>query len=404
MVKIFLFATVLIYFTNVHLYFSSIGANLIRSLFLFNSLYFYIFSISFGLAILIFGNKQTAYFTSRNRAVTIWSSLFIGMSAMSFVLVSPGDDIAIESFIQILKSISFLVLFVYLGSNRDILRIAIFAIFVGTIISVFMNYVDYFNMLGSSWRFSFVDGRAAGFFVNPNISGQQLAFGMVLSVFIIQKEYRWWFCIFVATGILLTFSRGAILLWVIAVLGIAWCNGFVLPRKLSVTTIGAGIIILVITLAAGTWVKAFQSTGINLNENASARIGGLFLEQNDYSSKTRKYVAEMGVAMLLNSPIIGYGVGATFQRNTGISPHNMYLYVGIQYGIIGVILFLSLIWIIWSGESSQAKIIATLYAIGGLFSHNNLELPTVIIILALAVHSFDYTETPIREAKFRITH
>lgn len=379
MIHVFIFINVLIYYTNLQLYFFDEGMTS------FKPLYFYILSITIGILFIVFRNQPNVDIIDSKRPIIIWSALFIGLSTLSFVLISPGDDIALQSYIKILEAISLLVLFVILVGDESVLRIAVYAILTGIVISVFMNYVDFFKLLGASWKFSFVEGRAAGLFVNPNISGQQLVFGMVISVLILPKKYRWWLCLFVGTGVILTFSRGAILLWMIAILGLAWGNTFVIKRTVSVLSIGAAVTILTITLAAGNWIGVFKSIGLDsyLNDNTSSRIGESFLEQNDYSSKTRRYVAEKGISMFFDNPAIGYGVGATGQKATAISPHNMYIYIALQYGIIGLIMFLSLIWLLWEGNSYQAKIVAVLYAVGGMFSHNNLEQASVIVVLAL---------------------
>lgn len=380
MLAIFTFFNVLLYFSNAHLYF--FGAGLTS----FKPLYWYLITIVFGTILLVLRHGPR-FPSSHYLRLIVWAIIFMMMASASFILISQADDNALQVYIKSAEAMALLIMFTLFFRDERAARGATYAVLVVVIFSVLINYAEFLHLLGDKIQFSFVTGRAAGLYVNPNISGQQLVMGMVLSVFVLPKKLRWWFCLFVATGMVLTFSRGAILLWMVAVLGLAWGNVFVLPRKLSVTAIGLGAIFLGVALVAGNWVGVFKSAGLDsyLNENTSSRIGQSFLEQKDYSSTTRMQVAEKGLSMTLEKPLLGWGVGATQNAATAISPHNMYILLGIEYGIVGILMLCVLIWLLWKVGNERSGIIAVLYAVGGLFSHNNLEQPTVILVLALAM-------------------
>ena len=309
------------------------------------------------------------------------------LTSASFIIISKADDNAMQAFLRSAEAMALLVTFTLFFRDVRVARGATYAVLVVVIFSVLMNYAEFLHLLGDNIQFSFVRGRAAGLYVNPNISGQQLVMGMVLSVFVVPKKFRWWYCLFVATGMILTFSRGAILLWMVAMLGLAWGNVFVLPRRLSFSAIGLGVGLLSVALVAGNWVGVFKSAGLDsyLNANTTSRIGESFLDQKDYSSTSRALVAEQGMSMFLEKPLFGWGVGATKNPETAIAPHNMYLLMGIEYGIGGVFILCGLIWVLWKGGTERSGIIAVLYAVGGFFSHNNLEQPTVILVIGLAI-------------------
>lgn len=380
MLAIFSFFNVLLYFSNAHLFFFDA---LLTS---FRPFYWYLITYVFGTALLVL-RQGLRFPPSHYLRLIVWAILFTMIASASFILISQADVYALDVFIQSAEAMALLIMFTLFFRDERIARGATYAVLVVVIFSVLMNYADFFHLLGNKIQFSFVAGRAAGLYVNPNLSGQQLVMGMVLSLFVIPRKLRWWYCLFVATGMFLTFSRGAILLWAIAVLGLAWGNVFILPKKLSVTAIGLGAVFLGMALVAGNWVGVFKSAGLDnyLNANTSSRIGQSFLDQNDYSSNARVQVAEQGLSMSLEKPVFGWGVGATKNPSTAIAPHNMYLLLGIEYGIVGVLMLVGLIWLLWKGGNERSPIIAVLYAVGGFFSHNNLDQPTVILVLALAI-------------------
>lgn len=380
MLGLFAIFNVLLYFSNAHLFF--FDARLTS----FKPLYWYLITIVFGGIFLIL-HQNVRYPPSHYWRLIIWAMLFTMMASASFVLNSQADDNALQAFIKSSEAMAILIISLLFFRDEHIARSATFAVLVVAIFSVVMNYADFLHLLGNKIQFSFVTGRAAGLYENPNISGQQLVLGMVLSVFLVPRKLRWWYCLFIATGVILTFSRGAILLWIVAVFGLAWGNVFSLPRKISVMAIGTSAVLLSVTLVAGDWVNVFKTVELDryLNTNTSSRIGQSFFDQNDFSSRTRLFVAEKGFSMLLEKPLFGWGIGSTQNPVTAIAPHNMYLLLGIEYGIPGVLMFCGLIWILWREGNERSGIIAVLYAIGGLFSHNNLDQPTVILVLALTL-------------------
>ena len=380
MLAVFSFFNVLLYFSNAHLYFFD------ARLTAFKPLYWYITTVIVG-TVLIALRQGGRFPQSHYLKLIIWAVVFIMMASASFIFISQASDTNLEVFIKSLEAMTLLIMFTLFFRDQRVARWATYAVLIVVIFSVFMNYGEFFHLFSKKWEFSFVIGRAAGLYENPNISGQQLVMGMVLSVFVVPKKLRWWYCLFVASGVMMTFSRGAITLWMIAVFGLSWGNVFALPRKLSLAGLGVGVVLLSVALASGDWVSGIKSAGLGsyLNSNTTNRIGESFFDQSDYSARTRMYVAEKGLDMILEKPVLGWGVGATNNVDTAIAPHNMFILLGIEYGIVGISIFCGLIWLLWRGGNERTGIIAVLYAVGGLFSHNNLQQPTVILVLALAV-------------------
>ena len=376
MLRIFSLFSVLLYFSNASSYFFAAGLTS------FKPLYWYFITLVFGAILLIVRSGTRLY--SR---LFIWSCLFLAIAAASYIFISAADGNALQAFILSSEALVLLLMFSLFFQEERIARDASYAVLGVVIFSVLMNYADFLHIFGDRIVFSTVPGRAAGLYMDANASAAALVMGMVLSVFLLPKKLRWWYCLFVATGVLLTFSRGGIILWMIAVAGLAWSSAFVLKRLASIAGIMVLVTVFAFGLAAGDLVGIFKTVGLDsyLDSNTTNRIGESFLDQNDYSSRTRKIVAERGLSMILEHPLLGWGVGATTNPKTAISPHNMFVLLGIEYGIGGVLMLCALIWLIWKTDNERSGTIAVLYAVGGLFNQNNLDQPPVMLIIALAV-------------------
>jgi hypothetical protein len=96
-------------------------------------------------------------------------------------------------------------------------------------------------------------------------------------------------------------------------------------------------------------------------------------------------VAKEGLRLFLEAPAFGRGVGATQERDTRVSTHNMYLLLGAEQGIVGILLIIWLLWVLWGQGSVESRIVAILYLVSGFFTHNNLEQPAMQVVLALAI-------------------
>lgn len=380
MLRIFSLFTVWLYFSNAHLYFFEV------QLTTFKPVYWYLITLVFG-PILLVARSGTRLYAAYNARLIIWSALSLMMASASFIFISASDSNALQVFIRILEALLLLVMFSLFFRDERVAKDATYAVLAVVIISVLINWAEFLHVFGSKIVFSTVPGRAAGLYMDANSSGAAMVMGMVLSVFVLPQKLRWWYCLFVATGVLLTFSRGGIILWMLAIAGLAWSNVFVLKRKASITGISVLVIVFALGLAAGDMVGVFKTTGLDsyLDKNTSNRIGKSFLEQDDFSSRSRKMVAEQGLMMALEKPVLGWGVGATKNPATAISPHNMYILQGIEFGLVGVLMLGGLIWLIWKAGNERGGIIAILYSVSNLFNHTNLEQPPVMLIIALAM-------------------
>jgi O-antigen ligase len=263
------------------------------------------------------------------------------------------------------------------GASRAALIVAV----AGTVINV-SEFI-----LPGVFSFSSVPERAAGLYTNPNISSLYLNCAMVVAVFAIPLLWRSAFCIFIGLGVVVTFSRSGILTWGVAMLGLAWWRVLGHSRSRQVLMVTGLVGVSAFTLAAGEWVRAFESLGFEqqLTANTTGRISGLFFQQADDSAVERLEVAEHGWEMFSEAPWFGQGFAATSDWDLGASTHNMYAMFGAELGIGGIVLLLALVGVLWRTDTALGRVIALLFAFSSLFTHNNLDQPAMAIVLALAV-------------------
>ncbi len=346
-------------------------------------LYWYFVTLVTGAGLIV--THRACWSPSRSVIfLLIWSVVFFAIISVSY-FVSSQSPVALQTTINYSEATLIMLVMVMVLQVKIAYQWASIAL-VGTLVfGVAVNIIDFLSLAGMT--FSTVDGRAAGFYENPNIAGKILVVGMVLALPVLKSSLRFLFCIAVGLGVVLTFSRSSMLMWALAVITLSWFEFFVLRRLQSVLTMFLVLFGLTLTLAAGQWLGALEKVGLGaqLNDNTQARIGGSFTAQDDLSSRERTLVAEKGMRLFLRAPIFGHGIGATREWSTRASTHNMYLLLGAEQGIVGIFLFLALLWVVWRSGSREAKIVAGLYAASGMFTHNNFDQPAIQILIAMAV-------------------
>ena len=170
---------------------------------------------------------------------------------------------------------------------------------------VLLNYVDFFARHLVPMRMSLVPGRAAGLYLDANVSGYTLAFGMLASAWILPRRIRFAYCLFAGTGVFLTFSRSSIMLLALIIVGMSWYQWFAAPRRWSVALSVATIVIAGWALVGGQWTSVVQQAGLGryLDQNTATRIGGSFIGQHDESTADRLRVARRGIEAFLDAPL-----------------------------------------------------------------------------------------------------
>ena len=371
------FVTVVAYCSYAYLYFFNVGATSVKPL------HWYFFTI--GLAVVIVAMRPGL--SRMPRGIAIWTWCFVCYSILTFMYSSQSGDAKQYLFHNVqaaLLLVSFLIVFQYAE-----VRTVRLALLVVALIAVPVNIIDFYS---PTW--SEVPGRASGLYVNPNTSGKALLFIMVATIPLVPSRFRVLYCLFMGIGMLVTLSRSAWLLWAVAVTLLAGYGYIVFKRKgVGMLAVGAAGGVIVYGLLTGGFLEVVSDSGFAgyLNSQAMARLaGGDEPGGEDSSLVGRMGVAEKSFEVFQNHPWFGAGLGYTKEWEY-IEPHNMYLMMAAEGGVVGVSLFIALLVILWRETDSIGRILVVLFAMRSLFSHNMLEQPIMLIFIALVALSYPDT-------------
>jgi hypothetical protein len=237
--------------------------------------------------------------------------------------------------------------------------------------------------------FSVVDGRSAGLYMNPNQCGAALVLGLILAMGAVPPRYRLLFVLANGLGVALTFSRAAILGYMLCVAS-ALLNGTLRLRdslnlRIAVPLVGLAIL-------AYTGVKLSSSSG----DNATVRKGiyerimefGVSKSNMDDSAQARVAAAEHSLALFSARPFTGHGTGRAREYPLDVDgPHNMYLFFLVDHGLLGAFILPAFAIASALGARGEAARIAAPFILfllfWGLFSHNVVEERYILLAMAI---------------------
>lgn len=218
-------------------------------------------------------------------------------------------------------------------------------------------------------------GRAAAMFINPTMAAEASLLVFLFACATIRPKYRVLLFILLGAGILVTFTRSAII-----ALFLLWPM-LIFKRVLPKSTIVIGAIVLAVFLV---FFGAFESYLGNRQDfegafaNMQARLN-FFSSANltDDSSLERAAVVKAGWELFLQNPIFGAGAGATQFWSLRVSTHNQLLLLAVEYGLLGIALWAWLAAILWKGRFFQNRglqlAIVFLYVFMSMFTHQMLD-------------------------------
>ncbi len=222
-----------------------------------------------------------------------------------------------------------------LALRGDLNRTLALAVFVIVGMGSAMNL---YELLIENNKWSSAPGRSAGFYGNPTISGEALlGYGLVFLTDRVTK-LRFVDLILIAlvvVGVFATFSRAGVL----ASLLLLTATILMRVRREYVMRILVGL--MAISLAAFGFVS-YVIHHIDLSNDALLRIASL-LESGglgDYGTD-RGYVATEALDLIETNPFFGAGFLASTTLPQG--PHNMFVAMMVDFGILGLIIYLTVI-------------------------------------------------------------
>ncbi len=319
------------------------------------------------------------------KPLLLWMGLYLLIATLSLMTVS-ADEISFTDYRAKVLAVLFIACMYATYQQKSLTHVKYTIVFV--LLMTVGNTL--FELLNPKFFTELNLGRPAGFYIDPNKTGCATMLGMLFGISAIKKQYRWILVIIAAIGIMATFSRGAILGWLICVsLLIA---GKVLSEKRWKIVVPA--IILIVMLVSLNPLRALTDY-FKGGPDAAANwdiVNRLEEFQNpsskEDSAMERQAVAAGGWLYFSNHPFWGNGLASTRKWSIAdVSTHNMYLYFMADHGIIGVIFLPGAVLGVVYGNRGEDKTIILCFAIfislWGFFSHEVLAERYILTIFAL---------------------
>jgi hypothetical protein len=330
------------------------------------------------LALPFFGKIRTI-----PKSLILWIGFYTLISVLSLATTS-SDEASMKEFRMRMLSVAFFVLMYAIYQQKSLKYIKY------TIIAVVLMSIgnNFFELIIPKFFSELNTGRPAGFYINPNKAGCSLVLGLIFTIDVIKKPYRWLYALLIFTGIAATFSRGAILGWIICVLFLTIARVLSDRRR----TVVAAIFTLVVMLALANPVKMVADY-FGGSDSASWDVLDR-LEQfqnpslNDDSAMERKAVVGYAWLMFGNHPFWGNGLASTHKWTVSeVSTHNMYLLHLADHGIIGILflpgMLFALVWRNRGGPIVQLVCFVSFVSLWGVFSHDIMEEKYILSTFAL---------------------
>ena len=338
-----------------------------------------------GLAVLGRAQKGRPLFTAPTldlyRPVLAWLLAWVILSTLGYHLIGLHPQV-FDYFIARLKTpVILLLMLIWVAQlPRPDLFARVMAL--AAVASALIVTYDFF------WpTFSTVDFRAAGFFTNANQAGQALTLTMTAGLLAVPMVLRLPYVALVAAAVVLTFSRASWIVLMVALLILFWQGelGFRRQRRLVGLLAMIGIGAVGLSILSGSLAAFIVTTPLAeyLDANTLARLG-LGDYATDFSANERRGAAAFAIETYLSSPspILGEGLGATMLWDFGVGPHNMYLLFLVEHGAVGLAFYCWFILLLFTRSVGPGRIMALGLLVFSLFSHNLLDTPWRVMVVA----------------------
>lgn len=234
-----------------------------------------------------------------------------------------------------------------------------------------------------------VQGRAAGTFINPTIAGEAILLAFLMACPLVAKCYRTPLILLAGIGVLLTFTRAAMLSWIVI-----WIFLMMRRRLPAVSAIAAQAIVALPLMLGGLESYISQRSDFtDALDNIQHRL--LFFSEarlDDDSARQRELVLRAGWEAFANNPLTGAGAGVTDGGASRLwahaaSTHNQLIALAAEYGIAGIVMWLWLLAMLVRGRHFEDRVMQSavilLFCMMTLFTHNMFDFPYWLLTFAL---------------------
>lgn len=311
--------------------------------------------------------------------ILVWFGLILLMVVqfLLFEISAEGLRLFIGRMHFLLTMIS---MFLILGACRRF-EFVVTMLCLVVVASCAINVAEFF--LGGAvmqWM-SNVPGRAAGLFENSNDSAMFICIAVPVIAMGLSTRSRLLLYAVTFVGVYVTFSRGGLVDWAIAVaateLGLGYGRRGWATRATLLTMVVLAVALSLSFFSAELTKSVSAVLWPYLDANTSARMEFL---SND-SSEQRMAVLQRGLEAFADAPIFGHGVGYTHSWEIPISVHNMIVLVLAELGLIGAVWYMLFLLSLARYGRPYGPLIVLLLLVTGMFSHNHFERPALAIAI-----------------------
>ena len=338
-------------------------------------IYFGIFLLLIPIVVLYF-NEFVAYL---GRGFSVWCGLFVLVNILHILfLLQFGSESAVSMTATRIQTIGFALLVGFVYEKSDPKYYGKIIVFVAVTLTS-LQLIDFFTpgFFVPAGTEGLVLGRSSSTLVNANKSAEVLLLMSVIGLATLRPSLRIWLFAIVFPGVLLTFSRSGIFIW----FGILFsCVYFKILTFRSSALLLAVIILLSYLIYELLFDQLIGGLHGGSVDDILDRISFFTnLNASDASAIERLDVSRFALDSFYENPILGNGSGYTyFWSVADQAPHNQYLLMLAEFGMLGFIIWLSLIYLLRgvgfcfeSMGAAKVRVIFVLFILFiSLFTHN----------------------------------
>lgn len=296
-----------------------------------------------------------------------WPWVLTAVVPVVLFLLGDGDPWAAESMKVRIITFSFVAGSALLLVAPDAKRMLRTAAMIALGITIPICFIEL--IFGSI--FSVTEGRAAGLYGNANDAGAAILLSLLFVIDLRRPTPGGLMLAAIsAAAVFSTFSRSGILF----AAGLFGLYAF-LPRSGPARDGGAQRMLALSAIAVFAVISiVWMSQNLDLSDEAAMRLNSILTGNvNDASAQGRVLLAQHALEVAREN-FWGHGLG--FVERKDVEPHNTYLYLAIDYGIPGVLLYLTILFgalgsALRAGwrRASNAILIALLLIWSSFFTH-----------------------------------
>jgi len=331
-------------------------------------------------------NMRFLRWVARQNSFRFLVALFL--LSLFYLPFSSYDDTLKVAGLHLYSLIIYLIAaYVFIYSEDTFIRKFFFA---GVIILALSVLLDLAGLLYTE-KFTV---RGSGFAANPNSAGERFLFMSIVLVFLLHKTWqKIIFLLSLGLIIFFTLSRSSILSYLI-ILMILMITDFSyslknirITRLIKYTVIGL-LIVVVALFSLPPLLRFFPGfqTDAAQERIVQMKFKSEMISDMDKGDGGRLSIFNDYIEDFLDNPF-GYGTSASTSGNRHFyAPHNLYLKLGVDYGIFGIIV---LLWYIVSGlrkgirtDNTQYLLFFIIILLFSIFTHTLLDDRSFLISLA----------------------